>query len=168
MLEAWRATKGAMGMAPMFGRFYEIRNEALLAQEMGLGEYTYIYVSAFVAGENYRGTVRWRNDEEHQIDVPVRARQALIQMLRNQLEALQSDPGGIGPAPQAQIETLQAEIAALENDPDRRFWQDGLPAPLAASLAPFRAQLDATFCPETAVFDLGRNRKFMGIGIRGD
>ncbi len=47
MALAGKATMGAMGLGPALGNLYEVRNQALLAEGMGLGEYSYIYLTAY-------------------------------------------------------------------------------------------------------------------------
>jgi hypothetical protein len=42
-------------------------------------------------------------------------------------------------------QTLATEIRALERDPYRLPWQNGLPPTLAESLEPYRSRLEASY-----------------------
>jgi len=149
--------KEVVGMVPRLGKFFEARNSTLFAVDMGLGEYTYIYVMV------YRDRLVPGGVDESVLfgDIAVNRRihEALRQMLRNQLAA----------AAGAEVEDqlLVAEIALLDADSGRLPWQDGLPPAMAASMAPFRERLDATFCVETMGLELNRNRQ-QGLGIHGN
>lgn len=137
-------TRSVMGLGTRLGEFFAARNQALLDAGMGLGEYRYIHFVAYAASA-----------------APSRApdraiREDALGLLRRQLEALPADDG---PAARAWRDRLAAEVRALEADADRRPWQDGLPEPIAAALAPHRARLDATYDPATASFELGRTKQ---------
>lgn len=155
MREALKTVGSAIGIAPAMGRFFQTRNRALLEAEMGLGEYTYIYVMAF-----HRQLQEENELEEFLGDDPIdyRVNDALIEMLGLQLAARRetvSDPAVID---------LEAEIDALQADSDRIPWQDGLPGPISSSLAPFQARLDESFCPAFTAIDLSINERH-GITI---
>ena len=86
-------------------------------------------------------------------------------MLRHQLGAVDRAPDAA--LPEAWRERLAGEIAALQDDPFRVPWQDGLPDPIAVSLEPYRAQLEASYDPRTDEFELARPRK-EGMSIRSE
>ena len=151
MKQAMSTTKTMMGMGPLIGHFYEVRNQALVDQDMGLGEYTYIYVLAY-------------NDE---IVSPTeklelfgpgatnqRVRQAIQSMLGNQLELLRLEGG-----PAETMAAVAIEVQAMEQDPKRIPWQDGLPSEITASLLPYRSELDRLFCGSTPPLELMINEK---------
>jgi len=144
----WGGMKAAFGMGSRMGEFFRTRNAALAEVDMGLGEYTYLYV---VSGREDRSFSE-------------RVESDLRQMLRNQRTAI--DTLGEGPVVEFR-DLLDREIDALESDADRLPWQDGLPPQIEASLAPYRAELEALSCPDAFNLELTRNEKF-GIGIRGD
>lgn len=151
MKDAFSMTRSMMGVGPILGRLYEIRNQSLLDAGMGLGEFTYIFSVAY----NHRLLDR---PEEDQLFGPAptnrRIRGALLSMLESQLEALRSE-GGTEDA----IAPLEAEIAAMRDDRDRVPWQDGLPAAIIAGLAPYRGELDELYCPAMAPLELMINEK---------
>lgn len=151
--------RSAMGIAPLMGDYFSRRNGLLLEQGMGIGEYTYIYVMA------HRSWLRSPIDEGLPMkEIRRRVHDELVAMLDNQLADLRATVGTPGPPLEARLE---AEIAALRSDPDRVPWQDGLPAALLGSLEPWREDLESSYCPAAAGFDLGRNRR-RGMAIHGD
>lgn len=151
MKAAFSLTRSMMGVGPVMGKLYEIRNQSLLDAGMGLGEYTYIFVIA------YRDRLLDQPRPEQLFGPSTtnpRVRAALLSMLESQLEVLKS---GAGTA--AEIETLEAEIAAIRADESRVPWQDGIPAAIEDSLAPYRKELDELYCPPAAPIELLINEK---------
>jgi len=155
------------------GEYVDQRNQALLEQEMGLGEYVYIYSIAYhswlgrspddgpvITKETGpgRGNERGRrimDDEEATYgpqQVRRRYRRYLLAILRNQLDSL--------PAASASEETdewrqeLVSEINRFESHPMRVLWQDGLPDTIEASLAPYRRALEERYHASTNCFEL--------------
>lgn len=147
--------KSGLGMVTGIADFMKARNQALLDIEMGLGEYYYIYTTAYYFwlrkpltvglpiqfSENNEGfRVEDRDDEESREErrdhMLRRLNRLLLPMLQNQYDELTADPSG-----QNKIwETaLEKEIDALEADRYRIAWQDGLPEIISASLEPYRA-----------------------------
>lgn len=168
------ASRTVMGLPGHLGRFTEARNRALLDADMGLGEYTYIYVLAYYSwlahspadGPEHPG------GEEEEATPPgrdawasERVRQTILIQLRNQLAALDREPGpGLTPGWR---ESLAGEVEALEADSLRVPWQDGLPASIAASLEPYRERLEAAYEPLANEFELSRVTR-QGLTIHGD
>lgn len=165
-VKAFSIGREALGLAPNLAQFFGSRDQALLGAEMGMGEYTYLYSVAYHAwlghpaqdgpGEEWtepghedrRGRVRMNGPGSQW-----RVRDELLQMLKNQQAALAAD------APAAWREAVAAEIAAMEEDEDRLAWQEGVPAPTAAALEPFRARLEATYSRTTNPFELSRTTR---------
>ena len=151
MREAFSLTKSLMGVGPVLGHFYEIRNQSLLEAGMGLGEFTYIFAVAYndrlldePEGEQLFGPAATNR----------RVRRALRSMLENQLEVLRSEGGE-----DVDIELLEAEIAAMQADDKRVPWQDGIPQPIADALVPYREELDELYCPAMAALELMINER---------
>ena len=94
-----------------------------------------------------------------------RIRRDLIAMLNNQLAAL--PPEAADPALESWRQELAAEIAALDEDPQRGIWPDGLPAAIQVSLEPYRERLEASYSPILNVLELSRNRR-QGWSIKGE
>ena len=151
MKGAFSLTKSMMGVGPVIGHFYEIRNQSLLHAGMGLGEFTYIFTVA------YRDRLLEERDGE-QLFGPrptnSRVRKALLSMLESQLAVLRSEDGA-----DIEIEALETEIAAMQADDTRIPWQDGIPPPITEALAPYRAELDELYCPAMAPLELLINER---------
>jgi hypothetical protein len=151
MREVFSLTKSMMGVGPVLGHFYELRNQSLLDAGMGLGEFTYIFAVAYndrlldePQGEQLFGPTATNR----------RVRKALLTMLESQLAVLRSEGGE-----EAGIETLEAEISAMQADDRRVPWQDGIPTVITEALAPYRAELDELYCPAMAPLELMINER---------
>lgn len=146
--EALATTRRAIGMGPLIGELYAIRNGALLEVGMGLGEYVWIYTLAYhdrLDGVSDPGT---RLFGDSQVD------RRVLEDLRGMLErqaATADDPATRG--------ALEAEIAAMRSDPERLPWADGLPSTITDSLAPFRERLDSVYCDAAAPMELLTNTR---------
>jgi len=151
MKEVFSLTKSMMGVGPVLGHLYEIRNQNLLDAGMGLGEFTYIFAVAYndrlldePEGEQLFGpTVTNR-----------RVRKALLSMLESQLAVLRSEGGE-----EVEIEALETEIAAMQEDDRRIPWQEGIPPAISEALAPYRTELDELYCPAMAPLELMINER---------
>ena len=149
--QAFSTTKSMMGVGPVIGRLYEVRNQSLLEVGMGLGEFTYIFTVAY---------------RDQQLDPPKsdrlfgptptnrRVRKALLSMLESQLAVLRSEGGG-----ETETAALETEIAAMHADQDRIPWQDQIPPAITEALAPYRTELDELYCPAMAPLELMINEK---------
>ncbi len=170
--------RAGMSLLPSLFDFIDERNQVLLDQGMGLGEYLYIYGLGYYAwlgkdpgdgpsftlsdhdqGEDEsRTSFRWNSSREDPGDVRESRRDDLrrylngIQapMLAGQLEAARLQ--GLDAAWLVQLE---AEQAAVEASSQRLMWQDGLPEPIAAGLEPFRDRLEAAYSPVMNVVEMG-------------
>ncbi len=148
--------KAGMGMVPEMVGFLTRRSEALLEVEMGLGEYYYIYAVGYYCwlgkspadGPPFPLTEDHGGRELNELELRGLRREQnlrrlnnlLLPMLRNQLSGLDEasqDPDWRG--------VLEAEIGALENDPARLPWRDGLPERLEESLAPFAEDFEKSY-----------------------
>ncbi len=153
---AGKATAGAMGLGPALGDLYEVRNRALLAQGMGLGEYSYIYLTAY---HNQLIDPGPRTGIMDGSPVNTRIHECTGSMLARQLESARR--GSPDPAWLSQLET---ELAAMASDPRRLPWGDGLPKAVEASFEGHRDSLDAAFCSAATELELLRGtRRFLAI-----
>jgi hypothetical protein len=150
--------KAGAGILGRIMSFVGGHGEALLAADMGPGEYTYIYVVTYycwlgnspadgppfqLTGDNvsYDGSPEEQVRERRRKRTLRAANHNLRAMLGNQLTAARA---GDNPDPEW-VATLEAEIDAMAADPERLPWADGLPQQLEASLEPFREQLEASY-----------------------
>ncbi len=160
--ELLRGLKAGFGFTGTLADYLRARGAALLAQEMGLGEYLYTYSLVYYSwlgkdpgagptelnvefdAKGNKGVTVWGEEHgdwskpeirRHRLRLMVHDH--LLPMLENQLAAADSV------ADAAWRGELAAEVDRLRADPERLPWQDGLPAPLRESLEPYRAQLEA-------------------------
>ena len=133
-----------LSAAPSFLEFMDARNSALLAEEMGLGEYIYIYLAAY--GEQLAREAEGPYASQEEAYLSPRARKEYVQMLGNQLTALREGNRDQDAAVMNLEADLVAEMAALEDDPDHSPWPLGPPAVTRASLAPYSDQISALYC----------------------
>ncbi len=168
-------TRTGLGLGIELADFYTARNEALLREGMGLGEYSYLYGLVYYAwlgmwrGEESPGGAEEREKARAPAilsDQRRRLAHRLQILLDNQWAALtaREGPGGAadtmaGAAAAAWRRELAAEVAACKADPERIPWQDSLPPRITELLAPFRERLEAIYSPLSDPFELTRNRR---------
>jgi hypothetical protein len=161
-----RAARAGVSMAPRILEFIKARNEALLEIGMGLGEYTWSYWLIYhgwldhPAGESLleqymevrtdsEGSVQMRIEGFDPEEARLQLRRDIRAMLRNFEEELAADSGN-----DELHELVVAELAALEADPHRMPWEDGLPDAFTVGLEAFRDRLEASYSPATNQFEL--------------
>ncbi|MCK4827425.1 hypothetical protein KA005_67470 [bacterium] len=165
----FKVIKTGVGALPKLAEFYQVRNNALLEFEMGLGEYYYIYILAYYVwldkspgdGPEFRimggeGEDEWeeRDYREERRDREIRRMRYLFRnILENQLDQLTEDTPGYS---RSWKRTLEAEIAALREDLERKPYQDGLPRVIRNSMEPFRDRLEASYNKTVNAIDLGQ------------
>ena len=149
----------ALSITPFLGRFFELRNEALLAEKMGLREYSYIYAVAY---HDHLLSAQTRNEifsdgNALSLEASLMLRDCLVRQL-----------AGI---PQTEDEEyrrrmVEAELDRMDNDDTRLIWQDNLPEALHDSLVPYRHRLDQVFCRATAGLEMEENaRRALWVAI---
>jgi hypothetical protein len=157
--EGMDGLKKLFRFGPAVLNFIEVRNHALLEEEMGLGEYIYIYILAYAEPLNHVDETKFAGIE--QAYVGNRARKELIQMLENQLGALTQGEAGLVDADM--VAALQEQIDALNGGRQAFPWEDGLPAAVAASLAPYEKRLSQYYCEGIAKIELMQKNKGFNI-----
>jgi len=177
--------RAGVSFIPAMMVFIEERNTTLLDKGMGLGEYHYIYALAFfsqlekdpadgpsfrVSGsddeEDQEGPIRWgvhtgdgasgdvREDREKEIRRYLNKSLGLI--AHNQLDALDQRLAGLeDQSLKLWREALAAEVAAMDREPRRILWEEGLPPVLLDSLEPFRDRLETSYVEILNVVELG-------------
>jgi hypothetical protein len=140
--EGFDSLKSMFSAAPTFLEFMDARNSALLTEEMGLGEYIYVYLAAH--GELLAQESQGRYADQEEAYLSPRARKEYIQILGNQLAALQAADQDASSL--ALIADLQTEMAALSDSSHSSPWPDGPPKGTSESLAPYRDRLSALYC----------------------
>ena len=148
---------GIFGTLPAIVEFMEVRNTSLLAEEMGLGEYMYIYLAAYGEQLASESVSAYSGMEEAYISA--RTRYEFVQILGNQLAALDAaDPEAI---PDGSRADLRAEIEAIKDGSHSSPWLNGPIGVTPESLAPYRDQLANLYCAGIVRIELQqKNRGF--------
>ena len=162
-----RIGRGMVGVGRWLGEYSVTRNETLLEQEMGLGEYTWIYVVAYYSWLDHEPANFALAEGEAPRIFYQRVLGEVREMMRRQLDQMEAGRGGPGDRDEAGsvafLEALRAELASLDEDVTRLPFADGLPAGLRGSLEPFRQELAAAYCAATSELDFMRTEK-AGLG----
>ncbi len=164
--------KTGLSFATQIAEFYRSRNQALLDNDMGMGEYYYIYVMSYYSllsksptdGPPFRvqdqadgGRIismrRRRETQEDRMDVMLRrVHRQIFPMLQNQYKRLTE--GDVSRAKEKWRTVLAAEIEAMESDRYRLPWEDGLPDILKTSLEPYRSRLESSYSAMLNIFEV--------------
>ncbi len=155
----------AFSLAPAISRFAKARNEALLTQQMGFGEYAWIFTAVY--HEPGQESVDASESGIEFGDMNERARGGLVEMMRRTLVSIEALEA---PSEEhlALAGFLRQEVAALDADRSRPPWFDGIPASLASSIEPMESDLAALACPAVRQFELARHRKRGGMSVTVD
>ncbi len=158
LLDLFGFMGGVLGLPQLVADYVGVRNQTLLDAEMGLGEYTYIYVMAYSAGPAQNEL------EERRLGKPLSRRISdnVVDMLERQRQLLATTKEGT-----RELARLDDEIGELRAEDRRRPWMDGLPPAIADSLRPRQQELARLACPQAADFALGRTER-RGLTVRGD
>ena len=149
--------KSAFSAGPKMVAFSTTRNQALLDEEMGLGEYLYIYLTAY--GEQLANESTSDFSDMEEAYVSERARTEYAQILANQRLALQ-DSTLLTSYPDLETD-LQAEIKALNDGSQTSPWTDVPVGKSRESLAPYQQQLADLYCLGVVKIELlQKNRGF--------
>lgn len=163
-LAGFRRMRAVVRVSQLATDFHSSRNQALLEAGIGLGEYYYIYSLAYYSsigadpsdGPSFtlvgeKGYIFETIEDLDEAAVreyrSTHARtglnRLLLPVLRNQLADLAGS--GSNPSGGSWRRELALEIEALEADPERLPWQDGLPQVIASSLDPYRNRLEQQY-----------------------
>jgi hypothetical protein len=160
----------ALGLGAELGDFFEARNNSLLEHEMGMGEYTYLYVVIYYSwlGHSEGDGPQTGRDQDDSVNVELghvqsgrRMHADLLSMLHHQLRQDSAR------AAEEWTALLTAEIDAMKLDSGRSPWQEGLPPSMIESLEPHRGRLTASYDPVSNAFELVINKKD-GMSITAD
>jgi hypothetical protein len=153
--------KSMISAAPKFLEFMDRRNTSLLAEEMGLGEYVYLYLSAY--GEQLANEANSEYAEMSEAYVSQRIRDEYSRILGNLVTAAQAN--GSDASSEGLISDLQAEITALNNGSRSSPWPGGPPDRTHASLAPYQQQLAGLYCAGIVKIELMQKNR--GLNFEG-
>jgi hypothetical protein len=144
-----------------FLEFQDTRNRTLLAEGMGLGEYIYLYVTVY--GEqlaNESDSVYSGMDEAY---ISTRARDEFVQILGNQLTALEA--AGSEASNASLADELRGEIDALKNGLHASPWPNGPAGMTRKSLSSYQEQLESLYC--SGIVQIELQQKNRGLDFRG-
>ena len=153
--------KSMFSAAPKMLAFMDARNTTLLAEEMGLGEYFYIYLAAY--GEQLAREPDLRYSEMEDAYISSRTRDEFVHILENQLAELES----AGPdASHSRLSAdLRGEIGALEDGSHSSPWPNGAGSVTRESLAPYRERLAELYCAGIVKIELLQKNR--GLNLEG-
>ncbi len=172
----FQSVRTATEMIPVLADFMRARSQALLDREMGLGEYTYLYVVVYyswlkkspddgpgvvnlgLGPGQARGADQDALEMSHDM-ILLRLHRTVLPMLDGQLERLKAGRSGGGRVDEKWSAALEAEVKAMNADRFRMPWQDGLPETLARQLQPFRERLEGAYSRLTNIFELAFERR---------
>ena len=161
MSEVFGTVKSMYGAAPAFLIFMDARNQALLDMEMGIGEYMYIYLASY--GPQLANEHNSRYAEQEDAFISQRARDEYIQILRNQLDALDL-AGPETSYPQLKA-ALNGEVDRLKDSLETSPWPDGPPPATRESLMPYQPQIDELYCEGVVRVELLQKNR--GLSFEG-
>jgi hypothetical protein len=153
--------KSMFSAAPKMLAFMDARNTTLLAEEMGLGEYFYIYLAAY--GEQLAGEPESRYSEMEDAYISPRTREEFVHILENQLTDLES--AGPDTSHSGLIAELRGEIGALQDGSHPSPWPNGAGSMTRESLAPYRERLAELYCAGIVKIELLQKNR--GLNLEG-
>lgn len=167
----WGLIRSGSSISPLLAEFSRRRSEALLAEDLGPGQYLYLYslihhcwlgrdpaagiegfARALARGDgSFEVTIDGRTFQGEDVeDLDRQVRRDLNEHHRRWLAGLLRDAES-APADRAgrtgMIDRLQQEIERLERDRQALPWRDGLPSEWARRLEPYRAAFQAGWHP---------------------
>jgi hypothetical protein len=139
-----RAATSMLRVGRDYGDYVTTRNEALVAEEMGLGEYTWIYVVAYYS---------WLGHQPVQA-VEGRSRPSVFgdRVFPQVREMIRRHVATAGDNPAAAA--WRSELETLDRVRQRIPFEDGPPPKIEASLSPFRDELEQLACPEASELEV--------------
>jgi hypothetical protein len=142
--DGFRAATSILRVGRDFGDYVTARNEALVAEEMGLGEYTWVYVVAYHAWLGQQPVAAIESESRPSVFYD-RVLPQVREMIRRQVSE-----AGDG----STVADWRSELEALDRDPRRVPFEDGLPPELEGSLSPFRGELERLACPSAGELEV--------------
>jgi hypothetical protein len=149
--------KSAFSAGPKMIKFSNTRNQALVDEKMGIGEYIYIYLTVYGQQLASESASPYSGMEEAYLSP--RARKEFIQILNNQLAALEAS--GQQASHTDLADRLRQEIEALETGSQSSPWPNGPIGAARESLAPYQQDLAELYCSGVVKIELlQKNRGF--------
>jgi len=153
--------KSMFSAAPKMLEFMDTRNITLLSEQMGLGEYIYIYLAAY--GEQLAREPDSQYSEMEDAYISSRTRKEFVHILENQLAELESK--GPDASHPDLIINLRGEIGALQDGSHPSPWPNGAGSMTRESLAPYRERLAELYCAGIVKIELLQKNR--GLNLEG-
>jgi hypothetical protein len=153
-------TGGLFGMVGNMGRFTQLRNQALLDQGMGLGEYIWIYVLVYNSWKGHLPNQEF--DGQAEAGMSTSERKVMLRLVRNYAEALAE--AGMN----EKSVLWEKEAGRMERtEQGIPFKEGGLPEELIRGFLPYELECDNLYCEATSSFEMNRIQK-KGLSIHSD
>jgi len=150
--EALHAVGGIMGavvgIAGNIGHYTELRNRALLTQEMSLGEYIWIYVLVYNSWLGHPPNSDFESDREDE-SFSRKERRLIRDLLDNHVHSLTT----AGHGEEAEVWRRQSD-RIMDSARGVPFDHEDLPSGLVTCLEPYRSKFENLYCPEAASLEL--------------
>ena len=143
-----------------FLAFMNTRNIRLMEEEMGIGEYLYLYLSAYGEQLANDSDSRYANIEEASLSP--RARNEFIEILENQLAALEASD--VRASLMNVAAGLRREISALKDGTHVSPWPAGAMGLTRESFAPYREQITSLYCSGIVRVELQQKNRGLNFG----
>ncbi|MFT5140459.1 MAG: hypothetical protein ACI9H8_001672 [Lysobacterales bacterium] len=152
--------KSMFSAGPRMLEFSETRNSALLAENMGLGEYMHIYLTAY--GVQLAGESESLYSAMEEAYISPRTRKEYAEILSKQLAALEAaSPQPTYPELAVQ---LRLEIDALNSGAQLSPWPNGPVDSARESLAPYQQKISNLYCTGIASIELLQKNRGLQFG----
>lgn len=151
---------GISGMVGNIGKFTEMRNQVLLENRMGLGEYIWIYVLAYNSWQGNEPNVDF--DDGPSGTMSSSERRLMRTLVLNHAEALMS----AGLEKEASLWEKEAHKMKM-SETGVPFKGAELPAARIRDLLPYESELESLYCEAMSGFEMNRVRK-KGLSIRSE
>jgi len=159
--KVWSVLSELGGLMNPAGQYLAARNEQLLAEQMSMGEYSWIYGLAYHSWLGYEVTAGPKLSVDGEArdlfadsDSPFSPRQQQRRYRRVIGALLQNQIDGASEGDPERLALLQQEFGRFENDIRSMIWKDGLPEAEAAVLEPYRERLEATWHAPTNLMEM--------------
>lgn len=150
----------AFSVAGEIGALVNSRNNELLKNDMGLGEYTWIFVLAYYSWLGQEAGTGL--DEESRGGFSGTEQAVFRQLMQNHARSLEE----AGRTDEANRWRDEAE-RMYRSEGAVPFAAGDLPAEIVAQLAPYRKEFEGTFCAAMSEFELGRVHK-KGLSVSNE
>jgi hypothetical protein len=143
---------GIGGMLGNIGRFTELRNQILLENGMGLGEYIWIYVLAYNSWQGHVPNIDFDDDSGGTMSSA--ERKVMRTLIAHHAEALTA----AGRADEAAL--WEREIGRMKRSETGIPFRDGeLPPSVIRAFLPYEAELESLYCAPMSGFEMNRLQK---------